>query len=552
MKKQSFIKGSVILLISALIVKIIGALFKIPLTNMLGGTAMGYFSCAYGIFLPIYAVTGTGLGSAVAKITAESNAKYSAADAKRVYSVSLMFFGLLGALFSVILFFGAKSISVSFLDSPQSQTAVALIAPSVLFGCISAVARGYFEGLNNMYPTAVSQVFEAVSKLVFGLAFAEFAHKNFEDIKPFLPQNTTSEAAMAAAAVLGISLSTLIGTLCLFLFSKDKTEGKTSASSLSKGNDIQILGNVFSTMLPIALGALVTNLTSMIDLFTINRMFEKCISDNYAYFVENYAFMRNMPPDEIPEFVFGSYTGLAITIFTLVPSVTNMLGKSVLSAASEASAKNNKKMLQSAADKAFALTAFIALPCALGIFVMAKPILQLLYAEKTNEIDACHTALSILGISVIFLCFSCPAFSLLQGTSHAESPVKIMLCGVAAKFIGNIVFLRFEQTALFGAAISTLICYVLIFTLSVVTLKRKCGITFCFANITPYLLSAMLCSISAGFVYISCLAKVSSKYACCIAILCAGLIYLGVLCLYMAVKKQNRFCHKLQQNRFVK
>lgn len=551
MKKQSFIKGSVILLISAIIVKIIGALFKIPLTNMLGGTAMGYFSCAYGIFLPIYAVTGTGLGSAVAKITAESNAKYSAADTKRIYSVSMVFFGVLGALCSLILFFGAKSISISFLGSPQSQMAVALIAPSVLFGCISAVARGYFEGLNNMYPTAVSQVFEAVSKLVFGLAFAELAHKNFEAIKPFLPQNTTSEAAMAAAAVLGISFSTLIGTLCLFAFSKGDYSDKSRKYPAPKADYAQILGKVFSTMLPIALGALVTNLTSMIDLFTINRMLEKCISDNYAYFLENYAFMRNMQPSEIPEFVFGSYTGLAITIFTLVPSVTNMLGKSVLSAASEASARNNQKMLQSAADKAFALTAFIALPCALGIFVMSKPILQLLYAEKINEIDACHTALSILGISVIFLCFSCPAFSLLQGASHAESPVKIMLCGVAAKFIGNIVFLRFEQTALFGAAISTLICYVLIFTLSVFTLKRKCGISFSLANITPYLLSAMLCCIAAGVVYIACLARISAKYACCVAILCAGLIYLGTLGLYMVLKKQNRFCRDVKQNRFV-
>lgn len=538
MKKQSFIKGSVILLASAVVVKLIGALFKIPLTNMLGGTAMGYFSCAYGIFLPVYAVTGTGLSSAVAKITAENAVKNRSAT-KRIYHVCMVFFGIMGSLLALALFFGAKRISTDFLGLPQSQTAVALIAPSVLFGCISAVARGYFEGLKNMYPTAVSQVFEAITKLIFGLALAQYVYRNFENLKPLLPNNTTCEAATAAAAILGISLSTLIGAVCVCIFKKDNFARNISQNSMAKITNAQIIGEVICIMLPIALGALVTNLTSIIDLFTINRMLSECISENSEYFLETHDFMRSMSLDAIPEFVFGSYTGLAITIFTLVPSITNMLGKSVLSAASEAGVKCDCKAMQSTADKAFVLTSFIAFPCSFGIFTMAQPILQLLYSEKENEIAASFSSLSLLGLSVIFVCFSCPLFSLLQGASHADVPVKIMLCGVFAKLIGNLVFLSIPQTALFGAALSTLICYLLIFMLSISALRKKCGVIFNTKNIAPFMISGAFCAVCARAIHSVAQGFVPEKYASCIAILCAAAVYFGTLFLHRIMCKKR-------------
>ena len=160
MKKQDFIKGSIILMLSAAIAKMLGALFKIPLTNMLGGVGMGYFSCAYSLFLPIYALTVTGLSSAVARLTAQSTALEMYENAKKVRKTALKLFFAAGLAGSIIIAVLARPFSVYVAKSPDAWISVTLIAPSVLFGCITAVERGYYEGLCNMYPTAFSQLAE--------------------------------------------------------------------------------------------------------------------------------------------------------------------------------------------------------------------------------------------------------------------------------------------------------------------------------------------------------------------------------------------------------
>ena len=139
MKKQSFIHGSIILIVSVLIAKLIGAVFKIPLTNLLGGTGMGYFSSAYGLFLPVYAVSVTGLTASVAKLTAESSVFMMYRNARKVKSISLVIFILIGLLGSLSIFLLAKPFATNVIESEKSYLSIIMIAPSILFGCITAV-----------------------------------------------------------------------------------------------------------------------------------------------------------------------------------------------------------------------------------------------------------------------------------------------------------------------------------------------------------------------------------------------------------------------------
>lgn len=536
MKKQSFLFGSVLLLISAALVKIIGALFKIPLTIMLGGTAMGYFSCAYGIFLPIYAVLGNGLGAAVAKLTAQSVARNDYDSVRRIRNISLVFFGIPSFFISFMIFVFSKPFAENILGSPQSHLAVAAISPCVFFACISSVIRGHHEGRQNMYPTAVSQVIEALAKLGLGL-FGTFISINyFSKISRFLNLDATPQSLAAAFAIAGVSLSTLFGAISLLAF-RSPTHTDTNKKHKENAPLRRVAGDVFSVMLPIALGALVTNLTSLVDLFTINRILENCISDNAEYFSNKYDFIKKIPPNDITGFIFGSFSGLAITIFNLVPSVTNMLSKSVLSASSKAFAKGDCNALQSTSDKAVSLTSLIAAPCAFGIAAMSQQILTLLYSSRPEEISASHTSLAYLGLSVIFLCLSSPMFSMLQGTSNAMVPVKIMLAGVGTKFIGNLIFLSIPQTAVFGAAISTLLCYILIFALSAISLKAKCGILLnAKQTVFPFVFSGVICAIAAKLSQNLYNAFLPEKYAVCAAIFTAGAVYLIML---FVMKKQG-------------
>ena len=162
MKKQTLLKGSVILLTSAVVAKVLGAFFKIPLTNQLGGVGMGYFSCAYGLFLPIYALSVTGLSAAVAGTVAHHSALEDWRTVRRIRRIARLLFAGLGLLLTMVMLAGAKPFAELLAGEPDAWVCMAFMAPSAFFGCVTAVERGYYEGLQNMYPTGISQAVDCL------------------------------------------------------------------------------------------------------------------------------------------------------------------------------------------------------------------------------------------------------------------------------------------------------------------------------------------------------------------------------------------------------
>ncbi|MCM1330831.1 MAG: polysaccharide biosynthesis protein, partial [Ruminococcus sp.] len=476
MKKQGFLYGSAVLIFSALLTKLAGALFRVPLANLLGGTGMGYFSGAYGIFMTVYAVSVTGLPAAVAKVTAENSALERYGNLRGIKSTAVAFFAVMGLAFTAAMLLLARPFCVYVNDSPETVPAVLAIAPSVFFGCVTAVYRGYYEGLRNMYPTAVSQILEGLVKLCGGLALCLWVLKN-PDKTAFLRDffHCSPTALAAAAAVFGISLSSAVGTF--FLIARDKVSGdgltREEIISTSGANHTdsrrKIVSDLLKTAVPIALGALVTNLTSLIDLVTIMRALKSAAKKAPAVFAE---IAPNVPAAELPAFLFGSFTGLAVTVFNLVPSFTNMFGKGVLPALSEAFAERDGKRVRTSAEKALFVTALVSFPSAAGISALSGEILQTLFPTKPTETAACTASLAILGIAVAFLCVSSTAFAILQAAGRPDLPVKLMLPGVLVKFVGNILLVPIPELNITGAAISTLLCYAVI-CLPAVALAKK-------------------------------------------------------------------------------
>lgn len=466
MKKQGFLLGSAILIFSAVLTKLAGALFRIPLANMLGGTGMGYFSGAYGIFMTVYAVSVTGLPAAVAKLTAENSALERYGNLRRVKSSALIFFSLTGLAFTAAMLLLAYPFCVYVNGSPETVPSVLAIAPSVFFGCVTSVYRGYYEGLRNMFPTAVSQTLEGVVKLCAGLALCLWVLKNPDKIQHICEFfNCTQLSLAAAAAVFGISLSSAAGTFYLILRDKLRGDGipeeeKISTSGVNQTDSrSSIVSALLKTAVPIALGALVTNLTSLIDLVTIMRSLRSAAEKAPEFFAR---LSGNVPSAELPNFLFGSFTGLAVTVFNLVPSFTNMFGKGILPALSEAFAARDKALVKTSAEKALFVTALVSFPSAAGISVLAGEILKTLFPSKPVETATCTASLTILGIAVAFLCVSSTAFAILQAAGRPDLPVKLMIPGVLVKFAGNILLVPIPELNISGAAISTLLCYIVI------------------------------------------------------------------------------------------
>ncbi len=534
MKKQTFLKGSLILGISALTAKLLGALLKIPLTNLLGGTGMGYFSCAYGLFLPLYAVFVTGLSTAVARSVAACAASGDASGALHIRSVARRMFligGLAGTALAVLT---ARVFTLYTAESMEAYPAVLSIAPAVLFSCLTAVERGYHEGLCNMYPTAVSQAMEALCKLLCGLWLCHLVLE-IPELPPFF-SGISREGAAAAAAVLGVTLSTAAGWLCTLVFSVKRQHPVNSAA---KAPSWKIVRMLLAVMIPVALGSLVTNLTSLIDLVTVIRCFNDMIAEDAAAFYEGASLSHDIPPEEAAAFVYGSFMGLSVTVFNLVPSLTNMFAKGVLPCTAQAWARGDRREASGYASQVLVLTGLAAVPAAGGMFVLARGILEFLYAGRPAEIDAACSGLQYLAAGLVFLCLAFPVFSLLQAIGRADLPVKIMAAGVAVKLLGNLLLIPLLYTA--GAAVSTSLCYGVILLLALYFLRKELGEPLAVGRSFLCIgYASAMCAATAWLCYSRVLPHLSQRISLLVSVACGGAVYVLILWLSMGKELRER------------
>lgn len=511
-RTDTFLRGSAVLAVSAVIAKVCGALLRIPLTALLGGTGMGYFSTAYGLFLPLYAVLVTGISTAVAQPVAARVGRGDIAGAYYIRRVARLLFlgtGLLGS--AGALGFAGIFTRVS-SGTMDAYPAVVSITPAVLLCSLTAVERGCMEGLCNMKPTAVSQAAEALVKLLTGLWLCRV----FMMDPPAFLQNATPEAAGACGAVLGVTISALAGYLCTFFWKMPLPDPAVKCLHPRAG---KILREIIGILLPAAIGALVTNLTSLIDLVTV---------------------MRLLPAGEDPAFVYGSFMGLAVTVSALIPSLTNMLAKSVLPCAAQAWSRGDAQETAGYARQVLCLTGLCSIPAGCGLFALARGSLEFLFAGREAEIAAASDSLRDLTPGIVFLCLSFPVFSLMQAIRRADLPVKLMLPGAAVKLAGNLLLV--PRIGIRGAAISTTLCYAVILIPALVMMGRLLGVKLKHWRLLfPQIFGGILCGISAWLVY-GYLGNFPQRIAFLLAVLSGGGVYILVL-LLMQEKELREMLH---------
>lgn len=460
MKRQDFLKGSLILMISAAAAKLLGALFRIPLTNMLGGVGMSCFSCAYTIFLPVYSFITAGISSSAARMTARSRALGLGGNILGIRRMALAVFSAAGLAGSLLILLLAEPFSRWSCGSSEAVPAIMMIAPEVLLGCIIAAERGCYEGMSNMYPTAVSQTIEGAVRTAAGLLLCGYAVRHGDELLRYFPHLHDEKPLAAAAGILGVTLGSA-GALIYFgvlrLVPSFAPENRDTAQVSRR----ETASELVRTALPAGIGALVTNLTAVVDMCTV---------------IGSVRVPAVLPagvlPEEYPRFVYGSFAGMALTVFNLVPSVTNMLGKGILPAVTEAWSSDRHSGLSRSSSQALFTAAAVAVPCAAGLGVLSGQVLAFLFPERTAEAAVCAGALRLLMPGMVFLCLSFPMFSMLQAVGRPADQVWIMLAGTAVKLGGNLILV--PHTGAEGAAVSTSLCYAVILLLA---LYRYCSVT---------------------------------------------------------------------------
>ncbi len=550
-------QGALILSIAALIVKALGALFKIPLTNILGGDGMGYFSTAYDLYMPVYVISNAGLPVAIARIVAESASQGRFRDVRKTLKIANTVFLITGTTGFCLMFFGA-GFFVRTINNPGAYLAVMAMAPTVFFVCLTSAYKGYYEGLQNMYPTAAAQVVEVVVKLILGLGLSMTLYKlgmsEFNKSGTVLGTVFDSyEAAelrvlqlAAAGAILGVAFGALGSWLSVYIRHKRRGDSITD-EELSLPQDESSARTIFKRIIkvaiPIALGSCVGQLTGVIDLWSVLNRLHFAVDTNFEAMAQLYgaAIPAGKSLESIPNYLNGCYKGMAVTLYNLIPTFTVAFGVSALPAITVAWTERNVASLKKNIEAVLRVTMLLVLPAGIGMSVMSNGILTLLFGGKPEEVIVATPLLAILGIAVIFASACSPINSMLQAVGRADLPVKIMAVCASIKLIANYIMVGIPEINIRGAAIGTLVCYVMIMTISLYFLFRitELKINYMTVFIKP-LISALLC---AGTAYIVssalCVVAVSQNIATVVGICAGGVVYLAALVLFRGITEED-------------
>ncbi len=497
-KQQSFEYGAIILLCSTALVKIIGAIFKIPLSNLLGEVGRGYFYKAYDIFTPVYTLAMAGLPIAVSRIVAEHYTAGKYNDVRHSLKVTKKIFTITG-LTAFVLMVTLVYVFVFLNGNVKQSYSMFVIAPSLFFCCIMSAYRGYFEGLRNMYPTAISDVLESLGKLILGLGFAAVVMKITDG----------NEALGAAGAMLGIVVGGMISALFLHLRYKIKGDGITQ-SELSLAPKSQSTSDtakaIIAIAIPVALASLANTVSSFVDVILVNwqlgRLTENSagyLRDIYQNSIADYNSTREIGKHlvnaDLPEFLYG-VRGNAFTLYNLVPTITSVLGVSALPVIANFWKKKDKNNLKKNIDSTVKLTAIIAMPIGFGFIFLGGNIMSLLYGDVASyEIGG--TMLRIYGAAALFAGLAIPMISMLQAIGKEKISLRNVAIGAVLKVIVNLIFVGIPSINVKGAAIGTFASYFFIFCANLLSLIKYTGIV---PNIYKAILKPFIAAFACGMI----------------------------------------------------
>lgn len=425
--QNKFISGVFVLGASTVIVKIIGLLYKIPMLSLLGAEGMGYFNSSYEIYALLCIVSTSGLPTALSILIAQSS---DISRERSLYQMALRVFLILGTVGSLLMLIFARSISL-FIENENAYYSILAIAPALFCVCISSAVRGYFQGHGQMLPTALSQLIEAIGKLLLGILFANYAIKNGYPI-----------AVTAAFAVCGLTLGTFISAIYLVVYKAYK--GKKN-KNISKYKQKIFASELLKIALPITLSSAAMGITRIIDMTLIMRR------------LQDIGYTQGSANE-----IYGAYTTMALPIFSLVPSLLSPISLALIPELSRAIENKSRESQSKIVEMSLRMTIFFAMPASLALVIYAGPVMSLLFSASQGLTSFVSPLLSVLSISVFFSCILTTTNAILQSYKQATKPIISMLVGCTLKIITEYILIGIPSVNIYGAPVSTLICDVAI------------------------------------------------------------------------------------------
>lgn len=530
MKKKGFAHNAAIMFVAMFLTKGLGALLKIPLGNILGGEGMGYFTTAYSIYTPILAFVCSGIPTIVTQVAARYASQNRTRDLFRFRRSALLLGGGVGLAGTAAIYLISVPFAYYVANSPGSLPAILMIAPAV-FGCsVTAVYRGYYEGLSDMLPTAVSQVIEAAVKAGIGVGASYYVYvrgaEYFGSAERALPY-------AAAAAILGVTISEYCGTFYIVRKARKETVPERARYGKPSFEELwEIMKEILISSLPVAAGAAASNLISFTDLLTVAN----CINLSYEIFPEAFLSVPALsetlssPPSDLGNFLYGSYSGMVLSVYMLTAAAAGLIARCSLPRLVCAAETENARNMNDGISLMLKGTALIAVPLSLMIAALSEPILALLYPMRAAEVSVSVLPLRILSLGGIVSGLGGAVFTVFHAYGDFKTPVRITLYGGAVKFILNVLLLLIPQINISGAAISTVLSNVLMTLYACRILKKRFRVRLAvFSDSLPAFLAGLAASVCLRLVYPAVSGRMNPALGILFSLAVASFLYLFLM-----------------------
>ena len=438
-KQNSFFGGAAILAAGILIVKLIGMFYKIPLINIIGEAGAADFNNAYNIYAVLLTVSTAGLPVAVSKLVSEANALNRSKQVRRTFRLALVLFLTLGLISFLVMFFRADALAGMMNDSKAAAGIRALAPAVVCVGCLAAL-RGYSQGHSNMAPTSVSQIIEALCKLVVGLGLAFWLVKQGKD-----------PDVAAAGAITGVTVGTVVALIYMvldFFLSRGREDTHGTDRPDSAGS---ILANILKIAVPITLSSSMVGIVTVIDSSLVQGQLQSALDLT----------------EKASRTLYGNYSG-ALNIYNLPTSLMAAITASVIPAVSAALARRDRRGAARITGSALRITALLSFPMGVGLFVLGTPIIRLLFPSLNVEVAG--PLLSTLGVATPFVCMVLVCNSVLQAHGFINLPVIVMVLGGIVKIVNN--YNLVGAIGIAGAPVGNILCFGLALVLDLVVITR--------------------------------------------------------------------------------
>ena len=506
MTKKSIIKSAAMLAAAGIISKVLGAIYRIPLGNILGAGGMGNYQLAHPIYTMLLLACTAGISVAVARMVAEKIAKSAPAEAYQVFLVSLRFLAVLGLIGCALLCLFADFI-MNLLGMGSAALSLKVCGPALFIVAVCSAYRGYYQGLQDLKPHALSQIIEQVVRLVCGLYFAGL----------LAPMGTAYSAAGATA---GMAVSEVACLAVMWAYHKKK--GVRYLRDKKRWPARPILEHMLRIALPTTVGALAVSLVSGVD--------SLCALPQLR--------AAGFTADEATS-LYGLYSGFVSPVVGLCSVFSGAVSASLLPAITAARINGRTGAARRQIALGMRISSAIGLPCMVALYLFAEPILGFMYRSLAGEeLERAAQLLRLMAPGALFLLVMQVQTGVLQGMGRPGLPVLNMLCGTVVKVAIGLPLLAVPSLNIAGAAIGTVACYAVCAALSVCCVLRFSGATFSFSQIIAKpALASVLMALSARQVYLALLPKGNTAALVC-AILVGGTVY--ALCYFMLMRKQPR------------